>query len=73
MSPFRIKAVSAGYIRELARGHGVTLGLGLRGSLSFVPGSLAEVYGSSTPVGGMVFLRLRPLPQRMEAMAGMQH
>jgi hypothetical protein len=55
-----IGAISLGYIRELLRGRGVTLGIGARGSVNFVPSALENAYGSRTPVGGMVFLRLRP-------------
>lgn len=51
---------SLGYIREFARGRGMTLGLGVRGSVGFAPGAIAALYGSRHPVGGTVFLRLRP-------------
>lgn len=57
---FDLGMASLGYIREVVRGAGVTIGLGVRGSLGFVPGALAGVYGSRNPVGGVVFLRLRP-------------
>ncbi len=57
---FNVSAASLGYIREIARGGGVTLGIGVRGTVNFVPAALADVYGSRTPVGGLVFLRLRP-------------
>jgi hypothetical protein len=55
-----VGAISFGYIRELMRGRGMTLGLGVRGSVNVVPRALESAYGSRTPVGGMVFLRLRP-------------
>jgi hypothetical protein len=57
---FDIAAASVGYIRDVARGRGVTLGLGARGSVSFVPPDLESAYGSRTPLGGMIFLRVRP-------------
>jgi hypothetical protein len=57
---FGVAALSLGYIRELTRGRGVTLGVGARGTLNAVPSALEAAYGSRTPVGGMVFLRLRP-------------
>jgi hypothetical protein len=57
---FGVAALSVGYIRELQRGRGITLGVGTRATLNMVPSALEPFYGSRTPVGGMVFLRLRP-------------
>jgi hypothetical protein len=57
---FDLGAFSLGYIRELAGWRGATLGLGARGSLSLVPRALSAVYGSRTPTGLALFLRLRP-------------
>jgi hypothetical protein len=57
---FNVGALSLGYIRELGRGRGVTIGLGGSGALNLVPSALKAEYGSQTPIGGMVFLRLRP-------------
>ncbi|MGH7521968.1 MAG: hypothetical protein ACREMI_11880 [Gemmatimonadales bacterium] len=73
---FNVGALSAGYIREVTRGSGATLGIGIQGSLNVVPSALEPFYGSRTPVGAMVFLRLRPLhsPHEMdESPAPMQH
>jgi len=71
---FNVGDVSAGYVREVAHGRGVTLGIGVRGSVNFVPETLAPFYGSRFPVGGSVFLRLRPVHQKgaMAPMPGMQ-
>lgn len=70
---FNVGEISAGYIREIAHGRGVTLGLGIRGSVNFVPEELSPFYGSRHPVGGSIFLRLRPTHQAagMAGMAGM--
>ena len=57
---FDIGALSLGYVRELARFGGATFGVGARGAISLVPESLEEAYGSRTPVGLAVFLRIRP-------------
>jgi hypothetical protein len=57
---FNVASLSLGYIRDVARGRGMTLGVGARVTMSLVPGELDSAYGSRTPVGGMVFLRLRP-------------
>lgn len=70
---FNIGEISTGYVREIARGRGVTLGLGVRGAVNFVPESLIPSYGSRHPVAGSIFLRLRPVHQAGEraGMAGM--
>ena len=70
---FNVGAVSLGYIRELARGRGVTLGIGARGTLNVLPSTLETEYGSRTPLGGMVFLRLRPYHERAHAPMGQGH
>ena len=57
---FDIGALSLGYVRELAGFGGATFGIGARGAMSLVPESLEEAYGSRTPVGLAVFLRIRP-------------
>jgi hypothetical protein len=68
---FGVSEFSVGYVRELASwGHG-TLGLGVLGTLNTVPSALRPAYGSTTPVGAMVFLRLRPRRLSAGAMAGM--
>ena len=69
---FGIGAVSAGYIRDFARGRGVTVGLGGRATVNSVPSALEPVYGSRLPVGGMVFLRLRPRLRTAQAQGGME-
>ena len=62
---FGVTAFSLGYIRELARGRGLTVGIGARGSVNLLPQALENAYGSKAPLGGMVFLRLRPYHERM--------
>ena len=57
---FEVGALSLGYIRDVARAGAGTLGLGLMGTVNIVPSALSSVYGSRTPVGVLVFLRLRP-------------
>ena len=57
---FTIGSVSAGYIREVARFRRVTLGLGARGTINVVPAWASGAYGSRTPMGALIFLRLRP-------------
>lgn len=57
---FDVTAFSAGYVRELFRSTGTTLGVGVQATLNVVPDELQPFYGSRTPVGGMVFIRFRP-------------
>jgi len=66
---FHLGSLSVGGVRELGSGLGMTLGLGLRGTLNVLPPSLVPYYGSRTPLGGMVFFRIRPV---RDAHAGMR-
>lgn len=61
---FAITALSLGYIRELARGRGLTLGIGARASVNVLPRTLENAYGSRAPLGATGFLRLRPYHER---------
>jgi hypothetical protein len=56
---FRVGKVSAGAIRDFRLTDQVKLGVGGLLSINFVPDGLDELYGSSNPVGGMAFLRLK--------------
>jgi hypothetical protein len=74
---FNVGAVELGYIREVARTHWATIGLGAAGTLNFVPAALEPYYGSRNPTGMFVFLRLRPFHSsrsstRINDMSGMQ-
>jgi hypothetical protein len=68
---FNVGAAQLGYIREVARTHWATIGLGGAGTLNFVPGLLSPYYGTNTPVGAFVFLRLRPFHTTRKAMTDM--
>jgi hypothetical protein len=67
---FGVGALTLGAIREIGVFSRVTTGVGASGTVNVVPGSLRETYGSRTPLGAMVFVRLRPTFPRPE---GMQH
>ena len=56
--------VTLGYVRELSQTRGATLGLGVRGTVNFVPDALESTYGSRTPLGALAFVRLRPARAR---------
>jgi len=68
---FNVGTAQLGYIRELARTHWATIGLGAAGTLNFVPGPLEPYYGSRTPVGTFIFLRLRPFHASKKGMNDM--
>jgi hypothetical protein len=70
-SPARLNvgALQLGYIREIARGRWATLGLGGSATLNVVPQSLEAAYGSRTPMGTFVFLRLRPFHMTANGMS----
>jgi hypothetical protein len=58
---FDLTAVSGGYLRELFHSARATLGVGLQGTITVLPAPLESFYGSKTPVGWMLFVRVRPL------------
>lgn len=56
-----VSTVVIGYVREVAQRGGLSYGLGFRASANVVPGAISAEYGSTTPVGLGIFLRLRPM------------
>ena len=65
---FNISGLVLGYIREVLQNGGASLGLGVRGSLDFVPEGLKATYGTRTTAGIALYARLRPtLLQRPDA------
>jgi len=67
---FDIGSIVLGYVRELATIGGATIGAGVRGALNFVPADLEPVYGTRSPTGLTLYVRIRPKVMRMGA--GMQ-
>jgi len=73
---FNVASAQLGYIRDVARFHWSTLGIGAAGTLNFVPKSLEPYYGSKNPLGLFVFLRMRPFHangRSANPMEGMHH
>jgi len=69
-------ALALGYLRTLGTVAGLSAGVGVRGSVNFVPASLDAVYGSRTPAGVAIYVRLQPAGAReggmkMTGMPGM--
>lgn len=70
---FDVSALSLGYVREVGGWTGATIGIGAIGTLNVVPSALETSYGSRTPVGGLLFVRLRPkFGSSMEGMGNMR-
>jgi hypothetical protein len=63
-----VGTLSLGYIRELVGLGSTTTGIGFRGTVNFLPASAGSFYGSRTPVGAVLFLRLRPTRTMNHAM-----
>jgi hypothetical protein len=57
---FNVSGFQLGYIRELKRFSGATVGIGAMGAINVVPSILESHYGSRTPTGALIFLRVRP-------------
>ena len=78
---FDVGSLAGGYMREIASIPGGTIGVGGRVSVNFVPSELESYYGSRTPAGVSVYVRVRPkrmtseaaMPMTEGAMPGMEH
>jgi hypothetical protein len=70
-SIFPVSATTLGLIREVGRWSGTTIGLGAMGTVNTVPSTLETAYGSRTPLGALVFVRLRPYHTADAGMGGM--
>jgi hypothetical protein len=57
---YSVGALALGYRRSIGRVAGLRAGLGLRGSVNFLPQDLAAMYGSRTPTGMVLYVALRP-------------
>lgn len=57
---FNVGELTLGYVREILKVYGGSLGLGAAGTLDVVPSGLQPAYGTRTPLGATIFLRLRP-------------
>jgi hypothetical protein len=57
---YNVGDVTLGYVRELTSVYGGSLGLGVASTVNMVPSALKDTYGTRTPMGATIFLRLRP-------------
>src|SRR5213594_3845950 len=68
MTEYDLGALALGYLRTVGTAWGLGAGVGVRGSLNVVPSSLEAVYGSRTPAGLAIYVRLRPAGPRESGM-----
>ena len=73
---YNVGALALGYVRMVGTVAGLAAGVGVRGSVNFVPASLDAVYGGRTPAGVAIYVRLQPAGAReggmkMNGMPGM--
>jgi hypothetical protein len=64
---FDIVELTAGYLREIGRVAGLTVGVGGSATINLIPAALESTYGSRTPTGFGLFLRVRPARMEMAA------
>lgn len=68
---FGMASLSAGFVYDFDQVEAIVPGLGVTAMLDIVGSDLVPYYGTRTPVGGMLFVRLRPPEMHMGGMAGM--
>jgi len=73
---YDVGALALGFQRTVGTVAGLAAGVGVRGSVNFVPSSLNAVYGSAPPAGAAIYLQLRPAGasgggMKMDGMPGM--
>jgi hypothetical protein len=68
---FALRTLSLGYVRELGTVSLLSVGAGARGTVSWIPQSLRAAYGSTTPTGLVLFVRIRPKPMTAAELAEM--
>jgi hypothetical protein len=61
-TPYDVAGLALGYHRALVTRHSLAVGVGVVGTVDFVPASLGAVYGSRRPRGGALFVSVRPAP-----------
>src|SRR5690606_36479558 len=81
---FSVGQLSLGYVRQFAPVAGLMPGLGMHGSVSFLPEDHDPYYGETNPIGLTIFASLHPAPMPMgmsmgpapvpmQGLEGMQH
>ena len=57
---FTVRALTLGGTTDLAAARGLSFGVGARGTVNLLPGTLEPTYGTRAPLGFSLFLRVRP-------------
>lgn len=70
MQLFTIRALTLGGTTEIATARALSFGIGARGTVNLLPTTLEPTYGTRTPLGFSVFLRVRPTQTRGPMMRG---
>jgi hypothetical protein len=70
---FGIGSLSAGYVYDFHQLGAIVPGVGVVGTVDAVGAMLGDIYDTRTPLGGMVFVRLRAPVMKMSSMSGMHH
>jgi hypothetical protein len=65
---YDVGALALGYLRTVGTMAGLAAGVGVRGSVNFVPSTLTAAYGSRTPLGVAIYFHLRPAGVRESGM-----
>jgi hypothetical protein len=65
-SVFDMSSLALGYIHEVELAPSLTLGLGARGAVNAIGPALEPFYGTRWPLGGMIFVRVRPATMTMD-------
>ncbi len=68
---FDLTSVVGGYVREIASIPGGSIGVGGRVSVNFIPAALEPYYGTRTPAGIDLYVRVRPKRMTTEGMHDM--
>lgn len=62
---FSVGQLSLGYVRQFGSVSGLMPGIGVQGSVSFLPEDLEPSYGENNPLGFTIFASLHPAPMPM--------
>jgi hypothetical protein len=68
---FDVKSLVLGYMREIQPIRGGTIGIGGRVSVNFIPAAVGNFYGTRTPSGIDLYIRIRPNRMAQHEMNGM--
>ncbi|HEY6830432.1 MAG TPA: hypothetical protein VI259_26485 [Gemmatimonadaceae bacterium] len=65
MQLFTVRELTLGATAELVAARDLSFGVGARGTMNLLPATLEPTYGTRTPLGLSLFLRVRPRPAKI--------